>query len=172
MPFYIRKVDSSQWEDDLPSTHNFLDMAVDGITNCCRTSENTLSIWKTDNRDPYSLENQKLITAMAMSLDRPIAMTFVFLSDEELQALGLEIVESPGYTPYDELVHNHRDISNLTLERMGRLAWKIHEKVNDDNEMKLIPEEDITLFVKSIFPDANALPAEKREQKKWKKIYQ
>lgn len=171
MSFYIRKVDSSKWEDELPQDHNFLEMSVEGITNCCKTYDNALSIWKTDNRDPYSEQNKRLITAMAMSLDRPIAMTLIFLSDDELQTLDLDIVESPGDTPYEALVNLHRDIANLTLERMGRLAWKIHEKVNDDDEIKLIPVEEITSFVREIFPEVSALPPEKREQKKWKNIY-
>lgn len=172
MSFYIRKVDTSKWEDELPEDGDVLDMAVDGITNCCKTYENCLSVWKTESLDPYSEQNKKLLTAMAMSLDKPIAMTVVFLSDNEINSLELELIENDGMTPYTEQASLHRDISNLTLKKIGHLGWTIHQKVNDDAEIKIISEEELVSFVKGIFPNADALPEEKRNQKKWKKIYE
>ncbi|MBN4758135.1 hypothetical protein [Enterobacter cloacae] len=172
MSFYIRKVDTSKWEDELPEDGDVLDMAVDGITNCCKTYENCLSVWKTESLDPYSEQNKKLLTAMAMSLDKPIAMTVVFLSDNEIDSLELELIENDGMTPYTEQASLHRDISNLTLKKIGHLGWVIHQKVNDDAEIKIISEEELVSFFKGIFPNADALPEEKRNQKKWKKIYE
>lgn len=172
MTYFIRKVDSTQWEDELPSEHNILNMAVDGITNCCKTSGNTLSIWQTSSNDPLSEENQKLLTGMAMSLDRPIPFTFIFLSLEELQSLGLELEYSLGDTPFVEVASSHRDISNLTLQKMGELAWVIHGKVNDDEEMKLVAADDLIQYTKSLFNKVDDLPDEKKSQKKWRGLYQ
>ncbi|HDC4470634.1 TPA: hypothetical protein O8U04_004429, partial [Enterobacter kobei] len=152
----IRKVDTSKWEDELPEDGDVLDMAVDGITNCCKTYENCLSVWKTESLDPYSEQNKKLLTAMAMSLDKPIAMTVVFLSDNEIDSLELELIENDGMTPYTEQASLHRDISNLTLKKIGHLGWVIHQKVNDDAEIKIISEEELVSFVKGIFPNADA----------------
>lgn len=171
MAFYIRKVDSTQWEDELPVNHNILEMAVDGITNCCKTSGNTLSIWKTDSNDPADLENQKLLTGMAMALDRPVAFTYIFLSDDEIDSLALELQDSPGDTPFEEMASCHRDIANLTLEKMGELAWIIHSKVNDDAEMNIIAEEELSGYTRKFFPNASVLPIEKRNQKRWKRLY-
>lgn len=61
MSFYIRKVDTSKWEDELPEDGDVLDMAVDGITNCCKTYENCLSVWKTESLDPYSEQNKNFL---------------------------------------------------------------------------------------------------------------
>ena len=171
MSFYIRKVDTSKWEDELPDNQDVWDMAVDGITNCCKTYENSLSVWKTESLDPYSEENKKLLTAMAMSLDKPIAMTIIFLSDEEIQDLELELVENEGLTPYVEQASLHRDIANLTLKKIGLLGWTIHKKVNDDNEIKIISEKELVSFVKGIFPSADVLPEQKRSQRKWNNLY-
>lgn len=171
MAYFIRKVDSTQWEDELPSEHNILNMAVDGITNCCKTYGNTLSIWQTSSNDPLSDENKRLLTGMAMSLDRPLPFTFIFLSEEELQRLELELESSPGDTPFVEVASSHRDISNLTLEKMGELAWVIHGKVNNDDEIKLVGAEDVVQYTKDIFNKLDDLPVEKRAQKKWKGLY-
>ncbi|WP_414465968.1 hypothetical protein [Klebsiella aerogenes] len=171
MSFYIRKVNTSKWEDALPQSNDFLDMSVDGITNCCKTSDNALSVWKTESQDIYSDENKRLITAMAMALDRPSAMTIIFFSDDDISSLGLDLKETRGQTPYDELADCHRDISNLTLKKIGSLAWKIHEKVNDDDEIKIVSEEEVIGFVRYLFPVVGELPNEKQHQKKWKALY-
>jgi len=171
MSFYIRKVDTSKWEDDLPETDNFLDMSVDGITNCCRTFENALSVWKTESQDIFSDENKRLITAMAMALDRPVAMTIIFLSDKDINDLGLDLLATKGQTAFAEMAECHRDISNLTLNKIGHLAWKIHNKVNNDEEIKLVSEEDLIKFVKFSFPEVSELPKDKQQQKRWKALY-
>lgn len=42
---------------------------------------------------------------MAMSLDKPIAMTVVFLSDNEIDSLELELIENDGMTPTQSKLH-------------------------------------------------------------------
>jgi len=55
---------------------------------------------------------------------------------------------------------------------MGELAWVIHGKVNDDDEMMLVAEEELKEFTKTLFPKVDQLPDEKRAQKKWRNLYQ
>ncbi|HDS7794632.1 hypothetical protein ACRAOD_16645 [Raoultella ornithinolytica] len=170
MSYYIRRVNSDFWEDNLPED-GYLSMPVDGITNCCRTSSNTLSIWKTESLDIYDENNKKLLAAIALVYDRPIPLTFIFLSDEELLDAGLTLDETLGDTPVDECKDKHRDISNLTLNTIGKLAWIIHEKVNNDGCYNLITAEDVSLFTKELFPEINTLPEKNQGQKKWRNLY-
>lgn len=170
MSYYIRKVDSQYWEDELPQD-NHLNMAVDGVTNCCRTSSNALSIWKTESNNPYDDYNKKLLAAIALGRDGPAPITFIFLSDDDLSSLELALKQTPGNTSYVEFIDNHRDIINLTLDKIGRLAWVIHEKVNNDNEYNIISFEEITDFTKGIFQEVSSLPEKNQGDRKWKRIY-
>lgn len=171
MTYFIRKVSSEQWEDELPENNETLEMAVDGITNCCRTSDNTLSVWRTSSRDPRSEENRKILIGMAMSRDRPAPFSFIFLSEEELVSLNLKLENSLGDTPYTEIASAHCDISELTLKKMGDLAWVIHEKVNDDAEITIVAEQEISEYTRCIFKTVEDLPHEKKIQKKWRGLY-
>ncbi|WP_404652235.1 hypothetical protein [Raoultella terrigena] len=170
MSYYIRKVDSQYWEDILPED-NHLNMSVDGVTNCCKTSSNALSIWKTESNNPYDDYNKKLLTAIALGRDGPAPMTFIFLSDDELAGLELTLDATPGNTSYNEFVDKHRDIINLTLDKIGRLAWAIHKKVNNDDDYNIVSCEEIMDFTKDIFPDINSLPEKNKGDRKWKRIY-
>ena len=170
MSYYIRRVDAKYWDDALPDD-NHLNMSVDGVTNCCKTSSNALSIWKTESNDPYDDYNKKLLAAIALGRDGPAPITFIFLSDKELSDLGLALKQTPGLTSFSEFVDKHRDIVNLTLDKIGRLAWVIHQKVNDDDDYNIVSGEEIIDFTKSIFPDVNSLPEKNKVQRKWKSIY-
>ena len=58
MSYYIRSVKHDFWEGELPED-GYLSMSVDGITNCCQTSSNALSIWETDSLDIYDDNNKR-----------------------------------------------------------------------------------------------------------------
>lgn len=170
MAYYIRRVNCDYWEDPLPE-EGYLQMPVDGVTNCCRTTSNALSIWKTDSLDIHAEDNKKLLSAIALVYDRPIPLTFIFFSDEELHELGVTLDSTPGDTPVEDQKDKHRDISNLTLDTIGKLAWMIHGKVNNDESYHIVSSEEITTITKQIFPIVDELPEKNKNQKKWKGIY-
>ncbi|HCB0506775.1 TPA: hypothetical protein MYN45_004210 [Klebsiella variicola subsp. variicola] len=170
MSYYIRRVNSEFWEDELPKD-GYLSMPVDGITNCCKTFSNTLSIWKADSLDIYDASNKKLLAAIALVYDRPRPLTFIFLTDEELSSIGLILDETPGDTPVEDYRPKHRDICSLTLDTIGKLAWIIHEKVNNDDCYNLITAEEVSEFTKEMFPEFDLLPEKNKAQKKWSCLY-
>lgn len=171
MSYYIRRVNSDFWEGNLPEDDDYLSMSVDGITNCCKTSSNALSIWKTDSLSIHDECNKKLLSAIALVYDKPRPLTFIFLSDDELSSIGLELDVTPGDTPVVEYQGEHRDICKLTLDSIGKLAWIIHQKVNDDNSYNLVSAEEICNFTKEMFPDVDALPDKNKADRKWRNIY-
>ncbi|HIE8673090.1 hypothetical protein [Klebsiella variicola] len=170
MSYYIRSVKSDFWEGELPEGGH-LSMSVDGITNCCQTSSNALSIWKTDSLDVYDDNNKRLLAAIALIYDKPRPLTFVFLSDEELSSIGVTLQETPGATPVEDYKEKHRDICKLTLDSIGKLAWIIHEKVNSDDYYNLVTEDEVSGFTKEMFPDIDSLPEKNKIQKKWRGLY-
>ncbi|HBS3519831.1 hypothetical protein ACNPNM_04130 [Klebsiella variicola] len=170
MSYYIRSVKSDFWEGELPED-GYLSMSVDGITNCCQTSSNTLSIWETDSLDIYDDNNKRLLTAIALIYDKPRPLTFIFLTDEELSSIGVTLQETPGATPVEDCKEKHRDICKLTLDSIGKLAWIIHKKVNSDDFYNLVSEDEVSGFTKEMFPEFDSLPEKNKTQKKWRGLY-
>ncbi|HHC4240655.1 MULTISPECIES: hypothetical protein [Klebsiella pneumoniae complex] len=170
MSYYIRSVKHDFWEGELPED-GYLSMSVDGITNCCQTSSNALSIWETDSLDIYDDNNKRLLTAIALIYDKPRPLTFIFLTDDELSSIGVTLHETPGATPVEDCMGKHRDICKLTLDTIGKLAWIIHEKVNSDDCYNIVTEDEVSGFTKEIFPELDSLPEKNKQQRKWRSLY-
>ncbi|MDY7622545.1 hypothetical protein ABUK00_07740 [Raoultella planticola] len=172
MSYYIRSIKSEFWENELPNGGH-MTMPTDCITNCLKTTSNSLSIWKTESLEIHDECNKNLLAAIALSVDRPKQYKVVFISDEELEELGLTLAETLGDTPFEEYQHTHRDITNLTLDTIGKFAWLIQSKVNDDGEfIDIVSVEEVVDFIKNIFPDKDSLPDKPKSCKKWRDIYQ
>ncbi|MCV5527097.1 hypothetical protein OFN18_34065, partial [Escherichia coli] len=63
--YYIRRINPLRWNGDLPKDGNYLSLGTDGITNCCKTTDNELSIWLTDSKNPESENNKKVLAVIA-----------------------------------------------------------------------------------------------------------
>lgn len=171
MAYYIRKVTPAKWNGEIPDDGNYLKLGTDGVTNCCRTTENELSIWKTESNDPQSDENKTLIAAIATGSDRPATMDFIFISDEELEKNNLSLKVKPGKIPIESMRNLHRDIENLDIDKLGRVGILIHRKVNSDAEIHRVSQSKIKQYVKSEFPDGSAESDILKSIDGWSKVY-
>lgn len=171
MTYYIRKVTPSKWSGSTPKDRDYLKLGTDGITNCCRTTANELSIWKTDSNDPLSDENKVLLAAIATGSDRPATMDFIFISDEDIQENGLSLKETKGKTPIESMQSLHRDIEDLDVEKLGKLGVLIHEKVNNDEEIHRVSQSTIKQYVRTIFPEGTDNANTLKNIDGWSRIY-
>lgn len=116
MSLLVRKIDRAKWiQNDIA---NGKEVSADAITNCMKTKDNTLSVWKIDN--PSHVNDAVL--AMASYFDHLDTIDIVVLDESALERAGLRIVPTPGNTPVKRLVDFHRLISELTYRTLGVLA--------------------------------------------------
>lgn len=126
MPLLVRKINKAKWfQTDLENT---FDVTADAITNCLRTTKNTLSVWKIENEE--DLENA--ILALVANQDHLDTIDIVILEESTLIKYDLSIIATPGDTPIDHLINTHRDIAELTYDKLGNVKDHIVERIRKE----------------------------------------
>ena len=97
--------------------------SADAITNCLRTTRNTLSVWFINN----FTELEEAVLAIAAQFDHLDTVDFLIIELSMLYAVHLEIEETPGETPYTAFISSHRDITALNYVSLGTVADVIVE---------------------------------------------
>ncbi|RXK57758.1 hypothetical protein ESA94_19760 [Lacibacter luteus] len=126
MPFLVRKINRAKWfQLDITKSD---EVSADAITNCLKTTRNTLSVWHIESED--DLDNAALaIVANQEHLD---TIDVVILDENSLQKYSLDVVVSPGETPVSSLINAHRDIAELTFTKLGQVKEHIIERIRHD----------------------------------------
>lgn len=123
MSLLIRKVNKAKWvQSDI---ENDSDVSADAITNCLRTTRNTLSVWQINTED--DLDNA--ILALVSNQDHLEAIDVVILEEESIRQYNIRIVTTPGETPIAELSQTHRDLADLTYSKLGIIKDHIVDRI-------------------------------------------
>lgn len=132
MSILIRKIKRAKWQE-IVDKDNKLDTSADAITNCLKTFNNDLSVWKIDSMSDLNSAILCLITGSQQSSLSKI--DYIFFDEETLIKNGLILNETPGDTVIDSLKNLHRDISQLTYSKLGIIKTLIIEflEKNDDH---------------------------------------
>ena len=124
--YLIRKINKAKWfQIDIMKDN---DVAADAITNCLKTTRNTLSVWNIENEDDI----EKAVLAIASSLEHIETIDIVILNTDALLAFGIHIITSSGITPIESLKEIHRDLSGLTFSKLGQIKDHIVERIRND----------------------------------------
>jgi hypothetical protein len=124
MSFLVRKITRGKW-----SVGEHVEAVnADAITQCMKTQDNTLSVWKID--DEKDLQNS--ILAMAAANDFLSKIDVVILSEQALLDREIPIATTPGLTPCKDLVDTHRDLSDLNVTHLGLISDLIAEKIRKE----------------------------------------
>jgi len=131
MSLYIRKILMSKWKpkSPLPPNLNYLAIGTDGVTNCCKTDGNTISLWRVDSEELVSVNDKKVISTLATNGGSLSPIDCIFMTDEEIKELGLVIEQTEGFTLIPEIKGLHFDIRDLNLDSLSRLGYFINVKV-------------------------------------------
>ncbi len=122
----VRKINKAKWfqknilEEDIVS--------ADAITNCLKTSRNTLSVWKIESEQELDMA----VLALASKQEHLDAIDVVILEESTVSSLKIEIIATPGDTPVSDLVDTHRDLSDLDYDKLGCISSHIVERVRAD----------------------------------------
>ncbi|CAD5246143.1 MULTISPECIES: hypothetical protein [unclassified Imperialibacter] len=126
MSLLIRKINRAKWPAEDVDYQS--DVSADAITNCLKTTRNTLSVWQIDTEDDL----EKAVLAIASNLQHLETIDVVILEEKHLSNYNIKIVATPGKTPLEELVHSHRDLEELTFMKLGTIKDHIVERIQMD----------------------------------------
>ncbi len=116
MPLLVRKINKSKWLQN-----NILegeDVSADAITNCMKTSKNTLSTWRVNSVE----EIDRAVLAIVSAHEHLDTIDVVWFEQEKLENVGIGLIATPGRTPIEALADDHVDVTNLTYKSLGNLA--------------------------------------------------
>ncbi len=126
MSLQVRKINQAKWLG--ADIVNGAEIPADAITNCLRTQQNKLSVWRIKSED--EIEN----AVLAISSGQTHLETFdiVILSSEHLKQNGIKFMPTEGETaakiPKEDM---HFDMIDLTYEKLGIIAYHIVEKFKE-----------------------------------------
>lgn len=141
MTLLVRKISKAKWyKVDIELTN---DVAADAITNCLKTTRNTLSVWEIDTLEDL----EKAVLALVSNQEHLDTIDVVILNQSFLQQKKLSIVKSPGQTPVKSLISKHRDIENLTFEGLGIVRDHIIQELRK-NQIKRFTVSDLKKLLK------------------------
>jgi hypothetical protein len=116
MALLLRNLTSPKWSapEWMPSG----DVPADALSDL-RSSNNALSVWS------VALDQADLdlaLAALASNRDRLDKLDYTLLDDSILVPLSIKCVDSEANTPYVSANAAHRDLIELTVKKVARLA--------------------------------------------------
>lgn len=125
MSFLVRKINKAKWfQIDIMQSD---DVSADAITNCLKTSKNTLSVWHIETEEDLD----KAVLAIVANQEHLDTIDVVILDEPSLNNYNLNIVASPGDTPVTSLIEAHRDIAELTFTKLGQIKDHIVQRIRN-----------------------------------------
>ena len=123
MSYLIRKISRAKWrgcDEDVSSP-----LTADAITNCLKTTGNTLSVWFAENDE--ALMPAKV--ALLASMQKMDTIDIVVLKMQDVVDKNLEVEVTSGETDAIALRPLHRDIAKLTLDTLASFGKLVREVI-------------------------------------------
>ena len=126
MSFLLRKITPNKWQPNInKSPANY---TADALTKCTPTTNNTLSVWHSETDDFEDDHVKSLIVGLALTMAKPDKIDVLWLAEDKLYELGLEVQFSIVFNQYDSVIKDHRDIINLDYKSLGMVSEHIVEQ--------------------------------------------
>ncbi|WKW33196.1 hypothetical protein KIH13_04725 [Pseudomonas viridiflava] len=106
-------------------TDDVVPVNADAITQCLKTTGNTLSFWRI-NSPADILEG---VLAIAAANERLDTIDVVVIEEACFLQRGIAIRETPGQTVCPDLVSSHRDLAELNIVHLGFVSEAIAEQI-------------------------------------------
>jgi len=130
MALQVRKINRAKWHE--LDVVNGAEIPADAITNCLRTQQNNLSVWRIKSED--EIEN----AVLAISSGQQYLETFdiVILDSEYLEQKGIKFMVTEGQTAAKMPKDMHFHMVDLTYEKLGIVAYHIVEKFKEKKVLR------------------------------------
>ncbi len=126
MAFLVRKIIRNLWVSGDVVPWSPMNIKADTITKDLRTSSNNLSLWRIE-----SLEDMpQAVIALTANFDHLQGIDMVAIDEMDLRSRGLSIGQSPSGTPVVDLRDTHRNVTDLTLEKLSAFALCVFSAVD------------------------------------------
>lgn len=127
MSYLVRRISKGKWpsEEDINSdeSNNLIQLVkADAITACLKTHENTLSTWVVENVDEESLKKAVIALFTNNKQTKLNKVDIVYFPTNMLEEKNLELEDYPGDTVVKEYVDSHKNISNLSYDKLGKFG--------------------------------------------------
>lgn len=130
MSLLVRKIEKAKWmQNDILAGE---DVSADAITNCMKTTGNTLSTWLIRAWD----EIPEAVLAIVSSHQHLDSIDIVCLERSLLERQGMDLRSTPGATPVKDLIDHHIDISNLAYRSLGTVANHIVNEIKQERTVR------------------------------------
>jgi len=144
MPVLVRKVNPTLWQElDIIGGN---DVSADTITNCIKTSDNTLSVWEVDSIESVG----EGVLAIISNYKKLETIHIIGLPKDELEQQSIDIDPEEGTTPVKSLVNTHQNLAKLTYTKLGVIANCIVNQFRLENLFTYTIEEEIALLWEAI----------------------
>ena len=135
MPFVVRKIDYIKWnqrrifEGEQPS--------ADAITNCLKTTSNTLSLWSIVDES----EIEEAVLAIGSQFNDLDTIDILTIDPSLIMGSGLSVKKCPGLTPYRGFEERHLDVVDLDYKSLGMMAQVIIASLRQGRSKRFLRDE-------------------------------
>jgi hypothetical protein len=146
MSILVRRIARAKWgENIIPDENGFTDVPADAITNCLKTTDNSLSVWRIESEK--ELDDAILALITGKKQEKFSKIDYVLIDESRLLDNGLSLVDSDGDTVVDDLIKKHKNISNLSYKKLGAVKDLILDCINN-GKCRLFSKQQIKTLVK------------------------
>jgi hypothetical protein len=130
MALFVRKIEYAKWaqrrilEGEQPS--------ADAITNCMKTTHNTLSLWSIDDES----ELEDAVIAIAAQFDQLDTIDVLSIDPSLIEDRELPLKKTPGLSPYAAFMNRHLDVFDLDYNLLGFMAEVIVESIRQERKKR------------------------------------
>lgn len=128
--YYVRKLSKPSSLYKLKTLDDVKNLSADFLGQDLRTTENTLSVWRSETLEAGDLN--QAINAALLASSQVNASQFLVIDSEALANVGIRTDDSqPGKTAYIGLEPLHTNLCDLTYEKIGQLLQIYCDICND-----------------------------------------
>lgn len=140
MAYYVRKIARSKWQEthlssnEAQAREEVKRVKADAITNCIKTSDNKLSLWRVDDKKD-SIDD---IVPLIIGFERPDTCDVVYISEEVFseEQITLEQSSDDVNTPIEELKQYHYNAIVKDYEGLGKFAKVVLKSLDNQKRFK------------------------------------
>ena len=140
MAYYVRKIARSKWQEthlssnEAQAREEVKRVKADAITNCIKTSDNKLSLWRVDDKKD-SIDD---IVPLIIGFERPDTCDVVYISEEVFseEQITLEQSSDDANTPIEELKQYHYNAIVKDYEGLWKFAKVVLKSLDNHKRFK------------------------------------
>lgn len=145
MKVFLRGINIKKWPDDGILYENINEIPADPISRDMNSRYNTFSLWCFDKEN---IDDG--ILTVALSKPKLDTTDVIYLYEDEIINIGLELKNNKGTSGFKAMEENHYDIINMNHEALGKVAKLIIDAINESRIENSLKDELIDVILVKI----------------------